>query len=164
MIVTDDTVMFGEPLPAQFDQSTDILKVADLVLVIGTSLKVHPVASLPSLAAPGVPRILINRDPAGDLGSRPDDLLLLNDCEDTVRTLADSLGWRKELDDIWKEVGPRPGEENAVVEDAIDKEIEKFVSEQTEERQLIYQGHKNFLERHLANKMSQMPSDVDSTN
>lgn len=160
-LIKPDTVMFGEPLPPKFDKSTDILKVADLVIVIGTSLKVHPVAGLPSLAAPGVPRVLINRDAAGDLGTRPDDVLLLNDCDDTVRTLADLLGWRKELEDIWKEVGPQPGDKNPVLEDAIDKEIEKFLNEQTEERQLVYQGHKTFLEKHLQDKMLRVPSDAD---
>jgi NAD-dependent histone deacetylase SIR2 len=159
--IKPDTVMFGEPLSPKFDESTDILKVADLVLVIGTSLKVHPVAGLPSLAAPSVPRVLINREAAGDLGSRPDDILLLNDCDNTVRILADSLGWRKELEDIWKEVGPQLGDENPVLEDAIDKEIVKFLNEQTEERQLVYQGHKTFLEKHLENKMSRMPSDAE---
>lgn len=162
--IKPDTVMFGEPLSPKFDQSTDILKVADLVLVIGTSLKVHPVAGLPSLAAPGVPRVLINRDAAGDLGSRPDDVLLFNDCDKTVKAFADSLGWRKELEDIWKEVGPQPGDENPVlhVEDAIGKEIDKFLKVQTDERKLVYQGHKTFLENHLASKMSRMPSDVDA--
>jgi NAD-dependent histone deacetylase SIR2 len=153
--------MFGEPLPRKFDESTDILKIADLVLVIGTSLKVHPVASLPSLAVPGVPRVLINRDPAGDLGSRPDDVLLFSDCDDTVRYLADSLGWRKELEDIWKEVGPQPGDENPMPDDAIGKEIDQFLKEQADERQLVYQGHKTFLEKHLEDKMSRMPSDAE---
>ncbi|CRG84367.1 hypothetical protein PISL3812_01661 [Talaromyces islandicus] len=160
-VIKPDTVMFGEPLSPKFDQSAGILKIADLVLVIGTSLKVHPVAGLPSLAVPGVPRVLINRDPAGDLGSRPDDVLLLSDCDNVVRTLADSLGWRKQLEDIWKEVGPQPGDENPVPEDAIGKEIDKFLDEQTEERQLVYQGHKIFLERHLEHKMSRMPSDAE---
>ncbi|QKX58424.1 uncharacterized protein TRUGW13939_05546 [Talaromyces rugulosus] len=159
--IKPDTVMFGEPLSPKYDESADILKIADLVLVIGTSLKVHPVASLPSLAAPSVPRVLINREAAGDLGSRPDDVLLLSDCDKTVRVMADSLGWRKELEDIWKEVGPQPGDENPVLEDAIEKEIEKFLSEQTEERQLVYQGHKTFLEKHLENKMSRMPSGAE---
>jgi NAD+-dependent protein deacetylase SIR2 len=158
-LVKPDTVMFGEMLPARFAENTEILKFADLVLVIGTSLKVHPVAILPSLATPGVPRVLINKEKAGDLGSRPEDILLLGDCDHTVRLLADALGLREELEDLWKEIGPQPGDESPKMEDALDIEIEKLINEHMKENMIMSKGHKAFLEKHLEDKMSQIGSD-----
>lgn len=164
-LVKPDTVMFGEMLPARFTENTDILKVADLVLVMGTSLKVHPMASLPSLATHGVPRVLINKEKSGDLGSRPEDILLLGDCDQTVRLLADALGSREELEDLWKEMGPQPGDEPPNVDDTLDIEIEKFINEHMKENLIVSKGHKSFLEKHLENKMTQIGrtgSEADS--
>lgn len=45
---------------------TKDLDEADLVLILGTSLEVNPVAKLPSLAHHNVPRILINRELVGE--------------------------------------------------------------------------------------------------
>jgi NAD+-dependent protein deacetylase sirtuin 2 len=61
-----DVTFFGEPLPLQFGQSsmTD-LPSCDLLLVLGTSLVVYPVASLPSMVAPSAVRTLFNREPTG---------------------------------------------------------------------------------------------------
>src|SRR4051812_25088410 len=79
--------------------------MADLVIVMGTSLSVSPFANLPQLAGQGVPRLLFNLEPVGDFGSRPDDVIVLGDCDSGVRKLADILGWRDELEALWEEVG-----------------------------------------------------------
>ena len=60
-------------------------------------MTVQPFASLPSLCEDGVPRLLINLQRVGDLGSRPDDVLLLEDCDSGVKKLADHLGWGQDL-------------------------------------------------------------------
>jgi hypothetical protein len=49
---------------------------ADLCIVLGTSLQVQPLASLPGACKSGVPRVLINMERVGGLGSRSDDVLL----------------------------------------------------------------------------------------
>ena len=77
------------------------LREADLLIVIGTSLTVRPFASLTTLVPEGCPRVLINMDPAGDIGTRPDDVVLLGRCDDIVRKICRELGWEKELDREW---------------------------------------------------------------
>ena len=61
-LVKPDIVFFGESLPDRFTTSFKRdLERADALLVMGTSLKVHPFASLITYARPEVPRMLINR-------------------------------------------------------------------------------------------------------
>jgi NAD-dependent histone deacetylase SIR2 len=112
-LVKPDIVFFGESLPAAFHQNTHVPGKADLVIVMGTSLTVHPFASLPQMASEGVPRVLINKEVVGDFGSRPDDVMILGDCDDGVRKLADALGWRDELESMWLEVGGKVKEQEA---------------------------------------------------
>lgn len=87
--------------------------MADLIIVMGTSLSVQPFASLPQLARDGVPRLLFNLEQVGDLGSRPDDVVVLSDCDSGVRKLADALGWREELESIWFEASGKVKEKEA---------------------------------------------------
>lgn len=65
-VLRPDVVLFGEPLPARFHQLayTDVA-ACDLLLVMGTSLVVYPVASLPSFVGPLAPRVLFNNEPSG---------------------------------------------------------------------------------------------------
>jgi NAD-dependent histone deacetylase SIR2 len=103
-LVKPDIVFFGEPLPEAFHENRHVPATADLIIVMGTSLSVHPFASLPQFAREGVPRVLINKERVGDFGSRPDDVVILGDCDDGVRKLADALGWGDELESMWVEV------------------------------------------------------------
>ena len=97
-LVKPDIVFFGEQLPEEFHQSRSLPSSADLCIVMGTSLTVQPFASLPDSCSEGVPRVLINLERVGGLGSRPDDVLLLGDCDAGVRKLAAALGWEKDLE------------------------------------------------------------------
>jgi NAD-dependent histone deacetylase SIR2 len=49
------------------------------------------------------PRVLINLDQVGDIGSGKNDLVLLGKCDDIIRDLARELGWEDELDKEWIE-------------------------------------------------------------
>ena len=62
-IMKPDIVFFGEGLAEQFHDSieSDCYK-CDLLIVIGSSLKVRPVALIPSWVPKEVPQILINRE------------------------------------------------------------------------------------------------------
>ncbi|KAH9891562.1 DHS-like NAD/FAD-binding domain-containing protein [Cubamyces lactineus] len=100
-LVKPDIVFFGESLPPAFHMTVPRLREADLLIVIGTSLTVRPFASLTTLVPEGCPRVLINMDPAGDIGTRPDDVVLLGRCDDIVRKICRELGWEKELDREW---------------------------------------------------------------
>jgi NAD-dependent deacetylase len=64
-ILKPDVVMFGELLPAEaIDRAFDLARSAGVLLVVGSSLEVHPVAGLPdeTLAAGGA-LALVNRGP-----------------------------------------------------------------------------------------------------
>ncbi|KUI56036.1 NAD-dependent protein deacetylase hst2-1 [Cytospora mali] len=109
-LVKPDIVFFGEQLPEAFHRNREVPSTADLVLILGTSLTVQPFASLPEYTRDGTPRILFNLERVGSLGSRPDDVLVLGDCDSGLRRLADELGWRDELEAKWRAV---VGEEEA---------------------------------------------------
>lgn len=100
-LVKPKIVFFGEQLPAEFFDNRDLLSEADLCIVLGTSLSVQPFASLPHFVNESVPRLLINMERVGDLGSRPDDVLVLKDCDTGARELAGALGWTQELETLW---------------------------------------------------------------
>jgi NAD-dependent histone deacetylase SIR2 len=113
-LVKPDIVFFGEALPAAFFTNRHVPGTADMIIVMGTSLSVQPFASLPSLAKPGAPRVLFNMERVGDFGSRPDDVVVLGDCDEGVRKLAEALGWLDELELLWRDVGGNVKEKEAI--------------------------------------------------
>lgn len=103
-LVKPDIVFFGEQLPPAFFDNRHVPGEADLILIMGTSLSVQPFARLPDLTKDDTPRVLFNMERVGTLGTRPDDVLALGDCDSNVRKLADELGWRDELEGLWRRV------------------------------------------------------------
>lgn len=84
-IMKPDIVFFGEGLPDTFHEAMAVDKSqCDLLLVIGSSLKVRPVALIPSSLPPHVPQILINREP---LPHCHFDVELLGDCDVIINHL-----------------------------------------------------------------------------
>lgn len=104
-LIKPDIVFFGEPLPKSFHHHlTSDCKETDLVLVIGSSLKVHPVSNIPGISLPYplnflfdpldlippyVPQILINRESL----DHNFDIELLGDCDIILSYLFLQLGW-----------------------------------------------------------------------
>ncbi|KAJ5894474.1 NAD-dependent protein deacetylase hst2-1 [Penicillium taxi] len=103
-LVKPDIVFFGEALPDEFHANNWMPAQADLCIVMGTSLSVQPFASLPSIVRDGIPRVLINMERVGGLGSRADDVLILGDCDSGVRKFAQAMGWKEELEAIWEAI------------------------------------------------------------
>ncbi|XP_039616524.1 NAD-dependent protein deacetylase sirtuin-2 [Polypterus senegalus] len=119
-LVKPDIVFFGENLPARFFSSVQSdFPACDLLLIMGTSLKVQPFASLISKVPSSTPRLLINKEKAGKsdplmsmlgLGSGMDfdsekayrDVAYLGTCDDGCRKLAELLGWKEELEEMVK--------------------------------------------------------------
>ncbi|KAH6885320.1 DHS-like NAD/FAD-binding domain-containing protein [Thelonectria olida] len=133
-LVKPDIVFFGEPLPKAFDHNTFHAAMADLTLIIGTSLTVYPFAGLPKLAQPGKPRVLFNMEQVGEIGHRSDDVLELGSCDDGIRKLADELGWRDELEKLWREVvGDKEADRQlggqAEAQEKLEEDLEKLVAE-----------------------------------
>lgn len=112
--VKPDIVFFGEDLPDRYFQLSKIdFPEADLLIVMGTSLTVYPFAGLISKVGIYTPRVLINRDPVGaatpmmlmrghlgfDFGGNMNtrDVPLLGDCQATVDSLVQALGWEEDF-------------------------------------------------------------------
>ncbi|KAK9356093.1 DHS-like NAD/FAD-binding domain-containing protein [Lipomyces doorenjongii] len=114
-LVKPDIVFFGEALPARFFKlTTSDLQAADLIIVAGTSLQVHPFASLPSQVS--CPRILFNLESVGDFGRRKTDVVVLGPCDEGARELAEKCGWGKQLDGLWSKT--------AIVKSIEEEEVE----------------------------------------
>ena len=90
-------------LPPNFGRAVPNLLDADLLIVMGTSLTVHPFASLAGMVESTCPRVLINLEHVGDFGARADDVILLGSCDEVVRKLCKELGWEDDLVQLWNE-------------------------------------------------------------
>jgi len=124
-LVKPDIVFFGENLPERFGRcAADDFEKCDLLIVIGTSLVVHPFAGLIERPHERVPRLLINLEKVGEAPNTritrlyslaglgrgtgfnfdPEtnyrDALYLGDCDEGIRALADALGWKDDLEKL----------------------------------------------------------------
>ncbi|POR33708.1 NAD-dependent protein deacetylase hst2-1 [Tolypocladium paradoxum] len=132
--VKPDIVFFGESLPPAFSQNSFHTSMADLVLIIGTSLSVYPFAGLPEMARDDKPRVLFNMERVGRLGGRADDVIRLGSIDDGIRELADELGWRDELEQLWRAVvGDEEAERQLRSQKKHEEEVEDEVQKLTEE-------------------------------
>ncbi|GAA5848875.1 hypothetical protein JCM8547_006374 [Rhodosporidiobolus lusitaniae] len=88
-LVKPDIVFFGEALSDEFDRRLlEDREEVDLLLVMGTSLRVSPVAQLPSHLPHSIPQVLINRDP---VAHHQFDVCLLGDGDTVVQWLCEEL-------------------------------------------------------------------------
>ncbi|VDK81416.1 unnamed protein product [Litomosoides sigmodontis] len=114
-VMKPDIVFFGEDLSDDFhEKMAEDRESVDLVVVIGSSLKVQPVALLPYNVAPEVPQILINRESLPHYAS---DIELLGNCDDIVAQLALVLG--PPYTNIFRK--GRPKSDSASVEEIYEK-------------------------------------------
>lgn len=105
-LVKPDIVFFGESLPDRFHATlNDDMDNADLLIVMGTSLKVTPVSLIPDFVGKKCPRVLINHELVGNF-DRPGvkgksrDIFEKGDCDDGVLKLCKLLGWEEELTNL----------------------------------------------------------------
>ncbi|VDD84505.1 unnamed protein product [Mesocestoides corti] len=102
-IMKPDIVFFGEGLPYEFHTSLqEDVHQADLILVMGSSLKVRPVSHIPDSVVPEVPQILVNRE---SLPKHNFDTELLGDCDVILEDLCGRLGWNLDEDTDSASVG-----------------------------------------------------------
>lgn len=118
--VKPGVIFFGENLPSKFFKSLryDIPK-CDLLLILGTSLKVYPFASIVKSVSKKIPRCLINNTLpdvfesellcdisnseyifSGNQYQR--DVTYIGDCDKGCIELAKALGWEDELMEIYE--------------------------------------------------------------
>ncbi|RYO74262.1 hypothetical protein DL766_002229 [Monosporascus sp. MC13-8B] len=91
-VMKPDITFFGEALPDEFgrrlvEHDRDLV---DLVIVIGTSLKVAPVSEVVPYLPPDIPQIYISRTPVSHINF---DIDLLGDCDVIVAELCRRAGW-----------------------------------------------------------------------
>ena len=77
----------------------------DLLIVLGTSLSVEPVANLVEEVRDCTPRLLINHELVGPfrfcgMSSSYRDVAYVGECDNGVKELCSLLGWEKELIDM----------------------------------------------------------------
>merc|ERR1712048_528096 len=101
---------YGEALPDCFYKNRHEVEHCDLLIVLGTSLRVGPFNSLVSTANSRAPRLLINMESVGicddlDRGFRFHldtsnwrDAFYKGTTDDGIRSLASALGWSADLD------------------------------------------------------------------
>ncbi|UNI18249.1 NAD-dependent histone deacetylase sir2, variant 2 [Purpureocillium takamizusanense] len=91
-VMKPDITFFGEALPDEFSKrlTTHDREKVDLVIVIGTSLKVTPVSEIVSWLPPQIPQIYISRQPVSHINF---DIDLLGDCDVVVAELCRRLAW-----------------------------------------------------------------------
>lgn len=90
-VMKPEITFFGEPLPSRFHRMIkQDINECDLLICIGTSLKVAPVLHILDRVPEEVPQVLINRDRIDHFNL---DLSILGYCDDAAAYLCDRLGW-----------------------------------------------------------------------
>ncbi|KAJ7022746.1 Sir2 family histone deacetylase Hst2 [Mycena alexandri] len=138
-LVKPDIVFFGESLPDEFIRAIPNVAKADLLIIMGTSLTVHPFAGLAERADRACPRVLINLDLVGSIGKRPNDVVLLGKCDEMVQALCNALGWEEELLELWAQTEMKAHWEadEADAEDAEGEEDEEPEEEKSTAEDLV---------------------------
>lgn len=120
-ILKPDIVFFGEGLPEEYHNSiNDDKNKCDLLIVIGSSLKVKPVANIPHLLPKEIPQILINRESLKHLNF---DVELLGDCDIITNELLMRLNLRQTLQHDWS-IDCKP---KILLNKIEDEEADKFI-------------------------------------
>ncbi|KAG0267602.1 NAD-dependent histone deacetylase sir2 [Mortierella polycephala] len=90
-LMKPDIVFFGESLPRVFDEDLDQDRgKVDLLIVMGSSLKVAPVSDIMHQLPANIPQILINRTPITHMAF---DVQLLGNCDTIVAELCRMAEW-----------------------------------------------------------------------
>ncbi|KAJ3050259.1 NAD-dependent protein deacetylase sirtuin-1 [Rhizophlyctis rosea] len=100
-IMKPDIVFFGEKLPDEFDRRfAEDKEKLDLLIVMGSSLKVSPVADVKDKIPHDVPQILINLEALPHMAGF--DVQLLGYCDSVVVELCKLLGWQLKHEKVQK--------------------------------------------------------------
>ena len=110
-LLKPDITFFGEPIPDYYASQLEEDKVkADLLLILGTSLKVRPVKTMLVDFPPHVPQIWINKDryngTHSDMPGVHVDIELLGECDLVIEELCQRAGFPLE-NFTWKGLAPK---------------------------------------------------------
>jgi len=124
-LLLPNIVFYGDSLPPIFNRcllqdfgvNNNTTPKCDLLIVIGTSLKVNPIASMINFAQ-HVPRLLINNEAVGCPSTHPSDYTVVSngfnfnnqqqyndvhisdDCQKAVKDLIEKLNWTNEFNNL----------------------------------------------------------------
>jgi NAD-dependent SIR2 family protein deacetylase len=110
-LIKPDLVFFEDYVPGVFYRARKrVAKRADLLLVMGTSMKVAPVSTVPRYVTTECHKVLLNREPVwpewfdneDPSKNSPGNLhgMCLGECDDLVTALSHLCGWGAELDEL----------------------------------------------------------------
>lgn len=90
-LIKPDITFFGEALPKEFFTAPELMAKADLVFIIGTSLKVFPFAFLAQVIPKNIPLVLINNEDCmpNDKGK----LWLGGDIQENIKKIIADTKW-----------------------------------------------------------------------
>lgn len=131
-VMKPDITFFGEPLPKRFEQlllSGDAQN-CDLLICIGTSLKVAPVSEIVRILPPRVPQIYISK---AAVYHNEFDVTFLGSCDDAVELLCQKMNWPLEHEMTRRAPGtPLDEFPDGKVEFSDDLSLYKFVYDRTQ--------------------------------
>jgi NAD-dependent protein deacetylase SIR2 len=124
---------------------------------------VHPFASLTELVPETCPRVLINLEPAGDIGDRPDDVVIIGKCDHVIQQLCKLLQWGEELETLWEATKDSVElEEDASEESPLDLEAEvQKLAEEVEESLKLSVKLRESTEKVVKRDTTETPEDGD---
>merc|ERR1712139_345479 len=105
-LLRPDISFFGEPVSSEFGRlSGEDLRKCDLLIVMGTTLQVYPVAGIVNEVPKLAPRLLINKERVGpwrsSAGLEGDcstcsyrDVFFEGNCDSGAKMLGQLLGWQ----------------------------------------------------------------------
>lgn len=159
-LVKPGITFFGEALPSEFHDSVGMVEEAELVVVMGSSLRVFPFSMLPERSSETAVRLLINNERTGGIGSRRDDVVVIGSCDEGVRTLAAELDWLQELETLWTSLGGKLKEDDDGVKLTIDEQIGKLTKE-VEQGLNVADQFKTNVQAELKAQQQQDPKETD---
>ncbi|EPY53739.1 Sir2 family histone deacetylase Sir2 [Schizosaccharomyces cryophilus OY26] len=124
-VMKPDITFFGEALPDQFFEKVGNgdLEKTDLLICIGTSLKVAPVSELISVVPPSTPQIYISRTPVRH--TQFDVNFISPFCDWVIVELCKRAGWLKDLEELCNEPGCHIGAKNRAWNTVLDVQFEE---------------------------------------
>jgi len=133
-LIKPDITFFGEQISQFYRPRLESdQKVADLLLIIGTSLKVAPVNEMLLALPPGIPQIWISKERCQREGVKV-DIELLGECDVIVEELCRRAGWANSLKQrLWEDSqreAPNSQSENVMAVRAKQETLEEPNDEQ----------------------------------
>nr|WKF43929.1 sirtuin-2-like protein [Dugesia japonica] len=104
-LVKPDIVLFGESLPKTVFENLSKISEANLIIIMGSSLRVMPFNQFINFAKKETPYLIINNeDPLGGMALYSGKKYLLQlPCDEGIKKICELLNWTSELEEIYSQ-------------------------------------------------------------